>query len=350
MALKTAWRVIIVGSGPAGLAAAIALRQRGIDDLLLLEKAATPGGWARHMAGGSRWLRHRLARLEGLPLWTTATVTQLAPGPRLTVETGHTVTHLTARRVLLATGSDWQLPAGLPLETLPLERALTRALPPSPRAVLHSDGELLWPSLGWLWRRGYRVGSLLESRHHPLALSRGFRWGLRLGGIRCQRQRTDDGALLFDTAGYRPQLPSRHHLPLQNGAVAVDQYGRSHDPWIFAAGDVLHPPRSVAVAAAEGRRVAHCLADSLDGQLPLPVREIPLFIEALSYPQRLAEPGPGAAVGAVRPRQVVGQLTLTADDWPLAQQARRLWPHYWHELPRAWLRVPLANGVHIVLR
>ena len=36
--------ILIIGAGPAGLAAAIAAREDGIDSILVLEREAMPGG------------------------------------------------------------------------------------------------------------------------------------------------------------------------------------------------------------------------------------------------------------------------------------------------------------------
>ncbi|MDO5122631.1 MAG: FAD-dependent oxidoreductase, partial [Erysipelotrichaceae bacterium] len=38
------YRAVIIGGGSAGLAAAITLKQNGIDDILILEKDREPGG------------------------------------------------------------------------------------------------------------------------------------------------------------------------------------------------------------------------------------------------------------------------------------------------------------------
>ena len=36
--------VVVIGAGPAGLAAAVDLRRRGVPDVLVLEREAEPGG------------------------------------------------------------------------------------------------------------------------------------------------------------------------------------------------------------------------------------------------------------------------------------------------------------------
>ena len=40
-------QAVIIGGGPAGLAAAIRLRQKGIDDVVVLEREHRPGGILR---------------------------------------------------------------------------------------------------------------------------------------------------------------------------------------------------------------------------------------------------------------------------------------------------------------
>ena len=40
-------QVVIIGGGPAGLAAAIRLRQKGVDDVVVLEREHRPGGILR---------------------------------------------------------------------------------------------------------------------------------------------------------------------------------------------------------------------------------------------------------------------------------------------------------------
>ena len=56
--------VVIVGAGPAGLAAALELRRRGVADVLVLEREAEPGGiprHAQHQGFGLRDLRRPLS-------------------------------------------------------------------------------------------------------------------------------------------------------------------------------------------------------------------------------------------------------------------------------------------------
>ncbi len=345
--MNTQWQVIVVGGGPAGLAAATTLRNCGVTDVLLIEQAAHLGGWLRYLPALRQRLHRRLTHLDGCHVWLQATVLQIAPGPQIVVRSAQTTTTLHAKRLLMATGSAWQRTTPH-LSVTPLGQVLQQ---PSlgPALAVHSMGELLMPTVWNL--RGYRLpirGILpTDLADRTGGLPPFQRWALRMAGIPMLRQ-VPPHTLLLDTTGYVPHLPLHHHLMMQSGAIAVDQYGRSHDPWIFAAGDVLRPPRSVAVAIQEGERVAHRLVASLRGDLPLPTREIPLLMTELAYPQRLAEPGPCAALGAFRYRHAQGShFTLFAEGWPIARRRCRPWPGFWQPIPLAWLRVPWAKAVEI---
>jgi NADPH-dependent 2,4-dienoyl-CoA reductase/sulfur reductase-like enzyme len=88
--------VLIVGGGPAGLAAALALRRRGVARVLLVDREADAGGIPRHsdhigfgvrdlhrlLSGPQYAARYvRLAQDAGVEIRTGATVTDWA-GPR----------------------------------------------------------------------------------------------------------------------------------------------------------------------------------------------------------------------------------------------------------------------------
>ena len=113
----TAHAAIIVGGGPAGLAAAHELRNNGISDVLVLEREGDAGGIPRHCGhtgfglsefawpmSGPAYAR-RIAGLVEPAIHLRSTVTAIEPGGILQVshpERG--VTTLTARCLLLATG------------------------------------------------------------------------------------------------------------------------------------------------------------------------------------------------------------------------------------------------------
>ena len=111
--------VAIVGAGPAGLAAATRLRQRGVGSVVLIDREPEAGGIPRHcghypfgMREFSRLLRgpdyaRRLAERAfkaGAAFLPATTVVRIAPGPQLTLSSAQGTTTLTADRVLLATG------------------------------------------------------------------------------------------------------------------------------------------------------------------------------------------------------------------------------------------------------
>jgi cation diffusion facilitator CzcD-associated flavoprotein CzcO len=87
--------VVVVGAGPAGLAAALELRRRGVPDVLVLERETAPGGIPRHAQhqgfglrdlrrplSGPRYARRyaELVATAGAELRTETMVTGWAPG------------------------------------------------------------------------------------------------------------------------------------------------------------------------------------------------------------------------------------------------------------------------------
>lgn len=112
--------LIIIGAGPAGLAAAIAAKRAGVDDLLILERAEKPGGILNqciHNGFGLQRFREELtgpeyaqrfvdeARMLNIPILTGAMVVDLSPDRVLSVtgsETG--LVRMQAGAVILSMG------------------------------------------------------------------------------------------------------------------------------------------------------------------------------------------------------------------------------------------------------
>ena len=109
--------VMIVGGGPAGLAAAQALAARGVDRVLVVEREAEVGGipricrhatfgltdFLRPMSGPSYASRLR-AMVDGSKICTGATVTAIAGDLQVSVSQGCGTEVVRPKRILLATG------------------------------------------------------------------------------------------------------------------------------------------------------------------------------------------------------------------------------------------------------
>ena len=68
-ALEGSARVLVLGAGPAGLAAAAALRQRGVRGVVLLERhGSVQGSWREHFTGLSINTRRDFCGLPGWPV------------------------------------------------------------------------------------------------------------------------------------------------------------------------------------------------------------------------------------------------------------------------------------------
>ena len=103
-------KIVIIGAGPAGLAAALRLRDRGERDIVLLEREREPGGILRQCIHDGFGLTRFGETLSG-PEYA-ARFTERAAGLGLEIVTGATViaAHFPSR----GNGPPASLPPGLP--------------------------------------------------------------------------------------------------------------------------------------------------------------------------------------------------------------------------------------------
>jgi len=174
--------VVIVGAGPAGLAAAATTAGAGLSTLLLDENPG-PGGQVyraitttpvkqRGILGEDFWAGERLveeARASGAEIAQGTTVWSLDASLEVGVSAGGASRMLQARRVILATGA-LERPFPIPGWTLPgvmtagAVQTLLKAsgLVPEGRLVLAGTGPLLWLLAAQLLRAGARIEALLD--------------------------------------------------------------------------------------------------------------------------------------------------------------------------------------------
>lgn len=365
--------VVVVGAGPAGLAAAAVLAAGGAGRVLVLEREPEPGGIPRfcgHSPFGLREFRLPMRggayarRLEaaasaaGAQIVTGATVAALAPGPRLTVSTDAGLTEISTRAVLLATGIretsraqrllGGTRPAGV-LSTGALQALAygPRLAPPFRRPVVLGTELVAFSALLTCRHLGLRPAAMVEPGPRltarppagllPLLLGVPLLLDTRLDEIEGRDRVTGvvvegpDGFLRLEADGvivtgqFRPEaiLCREAGLALDTGTGGpeVDEYGRTSAPAVFAAGNLLRPVETAGWCWAEGRAVAGAILRHLRGDLPAgPGTRLALAGATLKYavPQRVVGGG-GAALERLQIRvgePVRGRLQLRLDGHP----------------------------------
>jgi thioredoxin reductase len=309
--------VLVVGAGPAGLAAAARLAAAGAGRVEVLERESTAGGAPRHCAhpgfgsdargrplDGPAYARGavRAALRAGATIRTRASVTGWAgAGPA----TGTLAVEVTApggpevvgaRAVILATGARERprsarlvpgtRPAGV-MTTGELQR--TAALPArlrdlaGRRAVVVGGDPVTRHAVRALRAAGAEVAAVVTEGPRALGtggvpvlaetvvtelLGRG-----RLTGVAVRARDGRAGILRCDTVVFtgdwipEHELARRGGVPLAPGSRGplVDGRFRTAVPGVFAAGDLLRGVEPARVAAAEGRSVAAAVLDRLAG-------------------------------------------------------------------------------------
>jgi thioredoxin reductase len=324
--------VAVVGGGPAGLAAAVALRATGAS-VTVLEREAALGGIARHADHTGYGLRefHRLLRgpayarrwaeraeRAGVTTETRTTVTgwanDQATTRTLTLTSPRGVRELHARAVVLATGTRERprsarlVPGSRPLgvlTTAALQQlvALGNSVPATSgvgrRAVIIGAEHVSFSAVLTLAHAGCTTVAMVtpEPRHqsytalkamtasrHLVPVLTGtavteIRGRPRVESVEVRDVATGATRLLecdtvVFTGDWVPdhELARRGGLPIDPGTRAprVDAGLRTDVPGVFAAGNLLHGAETASVCAASGEWVARAIKQWLDHDDPAP--------------------------------------------------------------------------------
>ncbi len=388
--------VLILGGGPAGLAAAARLREIGISDVVLLEREAESGGVPRHcghpafglrefkrLMGGPTYARRLVKAASGIEIRNRTTVTAIEPGGRVRIvhpETGPG--EIEGRAILLAFGVretprstrlvGGDRPPGVTTTGALQQFVYLQNLKPFRRAVVVGSELVAFSALLTLRHVGISVAAMIEeapriTARHPsdllarLILGAPVLTSARLIAIHGidkveeveierggRRERIACDGVVF-TGGFRPETAvlAGSHIALDpgSGGPSIDQYWRSSDPRVFVAGNILHPVDTAGVAWAEGRAAATAIADHLTGRLPAANPVIPVSVSPplrYLYPQRLLPPAihlsPLMLKGRAM-RAATGRLRLLADD-------RELWSRRMRLLPERRIALPVDRLPH----
>ena len=375
--------VLVLGGGPAGLAAAVELRRHGVPGVLVVEREAEAGGiprHARHQGFGLRDLRRplsgpayarryaELASSAGAELRSETMVTGWPlDGPlELTGPRGRETIEPDA--VILATGcrerprSARLVPGSRPegvMTTGTLQQLVyLKGRKAGTRALIVGAEHVSFSALLTLAHGGARtVGMVTElPRHQSLALFRAgatVRWRAPLwtrsavtaihGRPRVEEVELTDldtgraRSIACDTVVFTADWIPDHELAVMGGleldpgtrGPRVDAALRTSRPGVFAAGNLLHGAETADVAALSGRHAAANLRQGSDPFLRVvegwPGARVPVEVES---PLHWIAPNAVAPGAGVPPR---GRFALRSREFArrprieIAQDGRTLW-------------------------
>jgi thioredoxin reductase len=371
--------VIVIGAGPAGLSAATQLKHLGVGSVMVVEREPVAGGIPRHcghppfgvrefglVMTGPAYARRLVDRAVkcGVELQVGCSVVSVDHADDLIVTcvTNRGVLTVVAKRAIIATGVrerprsarlvSGERPIGV-LNTGALqEYAYLEKLVPFRRPVIVGTELVSLSSLLTCRKIGAKPVAMIENRNRPTVrrlsmllpklLGVPVRYGTHIVDIK-GKPRVEavtilrpDGAfediacdgVLF-TGSFKPEAALARSAGLDidaaTGGPSIDQFARTSEPRIFAAGNVLHPVETAGWSWREGRRVGSFVAQDLDGKLPLPTHAIKLTPGVgIRYvvPQRLVPGGDGLQYLQLRAaNQVSGSLVASSGGRAILRQA-----------------------------
>ncbi|MBI3783511.1 MAG: FAD-dependent oxidoreductase, partial [Deltaproteobacteria bacterium] len=400
--------VLIVGGGPAGLAAALELRRVGIARVVVAEREARLGGIPRHCVHtgfGWRDLRRllsgpayaaryvRMADAAGVDLRTETTVTYWEAPTVLGTMSSNGPARVDARAVILATGCrerprsarlvPGDRPAGVFTTGSLQQLVYLHKQRIGTRAVVIGAEHVSYSAVLTLHHGGAKTLAMVTEHpahqtYLPFKLLSATRLGVplltmtRLMGIR-GRQRVEAVDLVdclngrrftidCDTVVFTGDWIGDHELARRGGLKTdggtrgplIDSALRTECRGVFAAGNLLHGAETADVAALSGRHAARNVARFLETD-DWPQGFGPSLIA--SPPIRWISPSAIAAVPPIAPPHGAfllrvaefasdAEVVVTQDGRPLwRQHYRRMVPNRPLRLSAAWVRqVDLRGG------
>jgi thioredoxin reductase len=401
---------VIVGGGPAGLGAGIALRELGIEPVTVIEREREGGGIPRHsdhtgfglrdlrtVVTGPRYAaRYReLAEQSGVEVVTETMVTDWEGDRGLRVTGPGGRRELAPPVVVLATGcrerprSARLVPGSRPggvMTTSTLQQLVhLRGQSVGHRAVIVGAEHVSFSAVATLAHAGASVAGLVTElpKHQSLGAFRAgaavrYRaqvWSrtaisaihgsdrvesVELTDLDSGSTRSVDCDLVIFTADWIPdhELAVMAGCDLDPGSLGplADQALRTTRPGIFAAGNLLHPAETADVCALDGRHVATSVAAYVRGGREWPSRVRLAAREPLAWvsPNLLIAAGhdPPRRRFLLRSREFVRRARIQ-----VRQDGRQLWhgrvgrlvPGRSAHIPAGWAsRVDPGGGPAIV--
>ena len=405
-AIADNYDVVIIGSGPAGLATAIELKKLGVRDLIVLERYAEAGGNPRfcghspfgmrefkRIYSGPKYARKLVSTAEdaGVTIALNTTVISLGEAGALTLSTPKGSKNIKAKRVVLSTGIrelpraprfvSGQRPEGIVTTGALQSLVYANHRKPFKKPVIVGSELVSFSAIATCHHVGIKPVMMIENNqrvtaYKPLEIYPkilGIKIALKSRLIEILGTDKVTGVKIADDTGLEKQidcdgviftgkfLPEASlvrsaHIEIDPNTQGpeVDQFNRCSDSSYFATGNILRPVETGGWCWSEGKQTAEFVKASLSEVLPNRESSISVNIESdvVQYvvPQRICFSEGRVIKGGVKNFQLRFKEEVASKKLSLSVNSTEYFSKKIRALPERRVLIPISEISHMTIK
>lgn len=371
--MKSHYQVIIIGAGPSGIGVATALHEKGIDDIIILDREKTAGGVPRHcqhptfgiqtyhrLMKGSTYVKKILSKIPNVEIATQVDVCKIKPHGEIDCITPGGLKTITANYVVLATGVretprhprliTGLRPAGIMTTGALQQFVYLKKLLPCKKPIIVGTELVSFSALWTLKQQQVKAVAMIEENNRTTAYRVSPLFAKIMGtpiyykthisdiegldrveGITIKDEYGNTQHIECDSVIFTGQFTGEYtlirdsHLAYnpRTGCPITNSFSQCSDPSYFSVGNMMHPADMGDQCYQEGLKIGCNILGTSQTEMNIPISFDNSI--AIGYPTALSPNYPTTINIRVK-HQIQGIITVSQGNHILLSKKKKMLP------------------------